>query len=231
MKRRAALPPETLRAWLSHPILGRLRREAPGTHYHSGIVATIAERGAAALGLDALYVQTGARFHDIGKLYRPELFQENQRASDPLAEWGAVERARAIIAHVREGLALAKSIRLPEELACFIAEHHGRRVLRGLYEEARAAATDGNPPSLADFTYPGPWPQSAETAVVLFADAAEAGARVRPPGDTRTLAETLAVMGSEFAAAGSFDEVPWTEAHWRALADAFAVPLAAALEA
>lgn len=229
MRRREAPPADVLRAWLRHPILARMRREAPGSHYHSALVAALAEAGAEALGLDALYVHVGARFHDIGKLHRPDHYQENQRGADPLARMAPAARARAIRAHVDEGLRFAREIDLPDALACFIPEHHGARVLDALYRQAVDAAGRAAPDP-DDFTYPGPWPRSAETAVVLFADAAEAAARTEPLADRGAIEETLVRMGRGFAEAGSFAGAGMDEADWKALAGIFAGLLAAALE-
>ena len=79
--------------------------------------------------------------------------------------------------HVLDGLALAEAAALPEVVKAFIPEHHGTTYITYFLSRARGNDPDGrvNP---ADFRYPGPRPQSAETAVAMLADSAEAAVRV-----------------------------------------------------
>jgi membrane-associated HD superfamily phosphohydrolase len=56
----------------SQPLLKRLQLEAPGTYHHTVTVGTLAEAVADRLGMNGLLVKTGAYYHDIGKLKRPQ---------------------------------------------------------------------------------------------------------------------------------------------------------------
>ena len=66
----------------SHPLLERLKREAPGTMFHSITVATIAEDAAKAIHANPLRAKVGGLFHDIGKLSMPQYFVENNGGTD-----------------------------------------------------------------------------------------------------------------------------------------------------
>jgi hypothetical protein len=75
----------------------------------------------------------------------------------------------------------------------FIPEHHGTTLMEYFYQKAKEtmAAKDINE---ADFRYPGPKPQSKETAIAMLADTVEAAARslTNPtPQRIRTLVENL----------------------------------------
>ncbi len=158
-----------------HPLQKRLQIEAPGTYHHSQMVATLAEAGADALGINSRLAKAGAFFHDIGKLKRPQFFVENQfgakNAHDGLSP---VMSTLVIISHVREGLDLAAEYRLPEGIRRFISEHHGTTFLGYFYKKALRMGLD---PSSSQFHYPGPRPASAETGVVMLADSVEAAVR------------------------------------------------------
>ncbi|HEX6964610.1 MAG TPA: hypothetical protein VF166_02350, partial [Gemmatimonadaceae bacterium] len=76
----------------------------------------------------------------------------------------------------REGLELAEESHLPRAIARFIPEHHGTSPISYFLEKAKER--DGNGVNPVEFMYPGPIPQSAETAVCMLADGVEASARV-----------------------------------------------------
>nr|MBA3891878.1 metal-dependent phosphohydrolase [Gemmatimonadaceae bacterium] len=76
---------------------------------------------------------------------------------------------------IREGLELAAQHGVPRAVRAFISEHHGTGSISYFLEKAKER--DGSV-NAADFTYPGPRPQSAETAVAMLADGVEAAVRV-----------------------------------------------------
>ena len=161
-------------AQLQRPLLRRLQEEAPGTFHHSLLVATLSERAAAQIGADPLLVRVGAYYHDIGKLNRPAMFIENQDGPNPHDELKPSESARLIIEHVTGGDDLARHDRLPPRIRDFILEHHGSRRVAFFYRKAAMSDPRVDP---RDYTYPGPAPQSRETAIVMLADSCEAVVR------------------------------------------------------
>ena len=161
-------------AQLQRPLLRRLQEEAPGTFHHSLLVATLSERAAAQIGADPLLVRVGAYYHDIGKLNRPAMFIENQDGPNPHDELQPSESARLIIEHVSGGDDLARRDRLPPRIRDFILEHHGSRRVTFFYRTAAMSDPRVDP---RDYTYPGPAPQSRETAIVMLADSCEAVVR------------------------------------------------------
>jgi cyclic-di-AMP phosphodiesterase PgpH len=168
----------TLLEWgdLHNPLLQRLSLEAPGTYAHTIAIANMAEAACRAIGANALLARVGAYYHDIGKLSKPLYFVENQpRGRNPHDKLKPGTSASIIRNHVREGLELADSVKLPAAIRAFINEHHGTNTISYFMERARER--EGTITNPAEFTYPGPIPQSAETAVVMLADASEAMAR------------------------------------------------------
>ena len=160
---------------LDHPLLQELLRRAPGTYHHSIMVANLAEQAADRIKANGTLVRVGAFYHDIGKMNRPEYFTENQEGMNPHDHLDRYESAGIIIAHVPDGLALAKKYKLPDRIRDFIAEHHGERLVWGFYRKAIALVDgDESQVDLRRFQYPGPRPRCRETGIVMLADATEA---------------------------------------------------------
>jgi putative nucleotidyltransferase with HDIG domain len=166
----------------SQPLFRRLLLEAPGTYHHSVIVASLAERGAAAIGADTLLARVTSYYHDVGKIARPYFFIENQMESANIHdEMDPSSSAQAILSHVTEGVALARRYRLPAEVVDVIQQHHGNRLASFFYGKAATSArARGEDLSEEAFRYEGPKPQSKVAALVMLADAVEATVRSNP---------------------------------------------------
>lgn len=179
----------------NQPLLQRLLREAPGTYQHSLQVANLSEQAANAIGANAALIYVAALYHDIGKILNPAFFTENQRdvssnLHDTLND--PYRSADIIISHVTEGDALARQHRLPNRLRDFIREHHGTSEVFVFYQQALARAeADEDAVDVADFRYPGPRPQSRETAIMMLADSAEATIRSTQPGTRQEIEDTV----------------------------------------
>ncbi len=194
----------------SHPLLRRLAQRAPGTYNHSINVASIGEAAAEAIGANGLLVRVGAYFHDIGKMFKPEYFIENQSAG--INQHDSLQPAMStlvIIAHVKDGADLARSHHLPDPIIDFILQHHGTTLVEYFYREAARRSEDNpNAESVSDkdFRYPGPKPQSLEAAVMMMADSVESASRtlVDPtPSRIQGLVDSIA---QKKVADGQFDE-------------------------
>ncbi|GHV36591.1 hypothetical protein FACS1894187_11460 [Synergistales bacterium] len=159
----------------SSPLLRKMQAEIPGTYHHSLMIGTLAEAVAKELDIDENLMKTGAYYHDIGKLRRPLFFIENQLGMGNVHDdMSPALSALAIIAHVREGLDLASEFGLPKKVKQFIAEHHGTTFLGYFYKKAM---TEGEKVDKEQFCYPGPKPQSRETALLMLIDSTEAAMR------------------------------------------------------
>ncbi len=166
-----------------HPLLQYILRNAPGSYQHSLLVSNLAEQAAEAIGADRMLVRVGALFHDAGKANNPQFFIENQVKDklDSHDNLDPVTAAATIIQHVHDGVALAKKYRLPSRVIDFMREHHGTMLTMYQYSQAATAADDPNTINKALFTYPGPKPQSRETAILMLSDGTEARSRSETP--------------------------------------------------
>lgn len=163
---------------INSPLLRRLAQEAPGTFQHSMQVSMLAAEGARAIGANTQLVRTGALYHDIGKLYNPLFFTENQHNVNPHDGLDPEVSAQKIISHVTKGLELAQKEKLPEMVRQFIPEHHGKSLTKYFYNTAVNNNPDPDHPiDRKPFMYPGPNPRSKETAILMMADSVEAASR------------------------------------------------------
>ena len=211
-----------------HPLLSLLLRDAPGTYQHSLQVANLAEQAAENIGVDPLFIRAGALYHDIGKISNPAFYIENQLPGfeNPHDSMDPVESAQVIITHVADGLKLAKKYRLPGRIQDFITEHHGTAITSYQYHNAvKNASNDESLVNKDAFRYPGPRPQSRETAMLMLADACEARMRAEHPSDDEGLIALIRSVISGRLASGQLDDTRLTMQDYYVIADSFATTL------
>jgi putative nucleotidyltransferase with HDIG domain len=168
-------------ASLDQPILKKFAIEAPGTFHHSQMVGTLAEAAAEAVGANPLLCRVGAHFHDIGKMNKPEYYIENVQGGATKHEGLTPTMSTLIItSHVKDGIEIAEELGLPPRVIDCIPEHHGTIAVEYFYHEALKQQKESGGPEASkdDFRYPGPKPQSKETAILMIADSVEAISRV-----------------------------------------------------
>ncbi len=164
---------------LNHPLLKRMIIEAPGTYHHSLVVSRLAEGACESIKANALLARVGCYFHDIGKIAKSEFFTENQSSKhvSKHEKLTPTMSSLVIINHVKEGIELGKKYKLKDSVLKFIPEHQGTGVVYFFYRRALDQAAPGEVVNPDDFRYPGPRPQSKETAVALLSDSVEAASR------------------------------------------------------
>jgi putative nucleotidyltransferase with HDIG domain len=195
----------------THPLLRQLLLKAPGTYHHTLVVSNMAERAAGAIGADALLSRVGAYYHDVGKTIRPYFFIENRTENiDPHARLDPYTSSQIIISHVRDGIELARKYRLPQRIIDFIPEHQGTLLVSYFYHQAVKQAGAPDVVDKTQFRYPGPKPQSRETAIVMLADGAEATVRSRHPATVEEMEQIVAESTQNRVLAGQLDECPLT---------------------
>ena len=164
----------------NHPLLERLKREAPGTMFHSMSVATLAEDAAKAIGANPLRAKVAGLFHDIGKLTMPQYFTENNRDSSSEHLKLNPQMSSIIIRdHVKEGLILARQYRLFRWVRGAIKTHHGDDLVYYFYAKAKSSENDNEHLNVVEeqFRYNGNPPRAKELTIVSLADACEAASR------------------------------------------------------
>lgn len=211
-----------------HPLLQYILRNSPGTYQHSLQLANLVENAAERIGADAQLARVGALYHDSGKAVNPYFFIENQPNANvnPHDDVDPVYSAQTIIRHVTDGVELARKFRLPPRIQDFILEHHGTLTTR--YQYTRAVQAAGGDTSTVDeeaFRYPGPRPQSRETALLMLADGSEARMRADHPKDEEELRRLITSIIEERRELGQLDDTSLTFKDLNTIIDSFVATL------
>ena len=160
-------------------LLKRLQIDAPGTYHHSLMVSNLCEAAAEAIGADPILARVGALYHDIGKLKRPLFFVENQSyflIENPHNKFTPRISKMIITAYPKDGIEIAREYGLPQVIQNFILQHHGEGLASYFYNQAVKEEGVENVKE-EQFRYPGPKPNSKETAILMIADAVESAVR------------------------------------------------------
>ncbi len=207
---------------LNHPLLKRLAMEAPGTYHHCIMVGNLSEAACDAIGANSLMSRVGAYYHDIGKVAKAEYFSENEMASGSRhAKLSPSMSALIIGKHVKDGMEIAKKHKLNNTIVDFITQHHGTSLISFFYQKALERSEGGILPSERNFRYPGPKPQTKESAIVLLADSVEASSRsldAPTPASIRNLVKKI--VNNKFID-GQLDECDLTLRDMHQIADSF----------
>ncbi len=214
------------RANLDQPLLRELMVQAPGTYHHSVIVSNMVEASARAIGANPLLAKVAAYYHDIGKIKKPLYFIENQGGRANRHEKLAPSMSALIlIAHVKDGVELARQAKLGRAIISIIEQHHGTSLISFFYEKARERAERKGDKSLGvkkeDFRYRGPRPQTKEAGLVMLADVIEAASKTLvDPTPARIQGMVQKIMNKVFSD-GQLDECELTLKDLHAIAKSF----------
>jgi cyclic-di-AMP phosphodiesterase PgpH len=206
---------------LDRPLLKELARKAQGTFNHSMTIGTMAEIAAESVGANPLLARVGSLYHDIGKTITPENFVENQLTSYNIHENLTPEESiKYIIRHVKEGEQLARVHKLPQEIIDFIPMHHGTSTISYFYDKALKLYGEENV-RVEDYKYPGPKPNSKETAIVMLGDGCESAVRSITEPDRRKVENMIEKIVQTRIDEGELDESPLTFSDVKKIKEAF----------
>ena len=190
---------------LNTPVLKEFFFKAPGSYQHSMGVANIAESVANEIGVNSLLVRVGAYYHDIGKMFSPQYFIENQMEGPDLHNaLGPVASAAVIRSHVILGVRLARQIGLPTAVVDFISEHHGTSTIDYFYYKSKQLESEIKSERI--FKHPGPKPRSKETAIVMIVDSVEAAFRVVKERDEESIRQLVNRIAERKLEQGELDQ-------------------------
>ena len=206
---------------LNHPLLKELAVRAPGTFHHSIVVGNLAESAAKTIGANSLLARVGSYYHDIGKMEKPEYFVENEQGGENKHESLAPNMSAIILSsHVKAGLEMAEEYNLPKLISDFIPQHHGRNVMSFFYSKALQGHEEKDI-NLEDYRYPGPSPQSKETAIVMLADTVEAATKTLKNPSTGRLRKMVEELVEKRFLEGELDDSDLTMRDVKGIIDGF----------
>lgn len=195
---------------MNHPILKRLSIEAAGTYNHSVLVGNLAESAAEGIGANALLARVASYYHDIGKIEKADYFVENHINDKNIHNKLSPNMSALIIcSHVKEGVELSRSHKLPRVVQDAVMQHHGTSTVSFFYEKALAQDPHKQVQE-KDFRYPGPVPQTRENAIIMLADSVEAASRSLATSSPRLLRELVKKIIRDKLNAHQLDECDLT---------------------
>lgn len=196
----------------SNELLHRLSLEASGTYQHSLVVGSLSEAAASAIGANGLFCRVASMYHDIGKLFNPHYFTENQMGAFDIHQLlTPLESTQVIIAHVSEGVNLARKYGLPKTFIDIIQEHHGTTLVYYFYCK-QVELMKGNIEAVDEkqFCYAGPKPRSKESAIIMIADTVEAASRSLEEPNEKSIEQLVERLVEDKAEEGQFDDCQLT---------------------
>lgn len=154
-----------------YPLLQEFRDHCPGTFKHSQALASTIEAVSISLQLDVDFMKTAALYHDIGKLYNPKFFTENQlEGENPHDTLEPKSSYEIITRHVSDSvMILLNDHKFPRNLVEVISQHHGTTVLRYFFN--KYGGEENN------YRYKCTRPQSVQAMVLMICDQIEATSR------------------------------------------------------
>ena len=203
------------------PLLKDLSRKAPGTFNHSMTMGTLAEAAAERIGANALLARVGAYYHDVGKTIAPQNFVENQLSNRNVHEdLSPEESVKMILQHVEAGIKLAEENDLPKEIVDFIPMHHGTMTMSFFYEKAKKLYGEEKV-NIHDYRYPGPKPNTKETAIIMLADGCESAVRAIEEPDATKVENVIDNIVEARVDDGQLDDSPITLADLKKIKEAY----------
>ena len=156
----------------SHPLLQKFREFCPGSFKHSQALAGMVEGVSIALGLDVTFMKVAATYHDIGKLFNPKYFTENQLEDEnPHEKLDPIMSFQIISRHISDtALILLNDENFPRELIKIAIQHHGTSVMKYFFVKSKSDVDD-------HFRYKGEKPTCVESAILMICDCIEARSR------------------------------------------------------
>ncbi len=203
---------------LNTPLLKEFFFKAPGTYQHTMVVANLAETVANEIGANGLLVRVGTYYHDIGKMFNPQFFIENQSPGhNPHDNLGPVASAAVVRSHVILGVRLARQVGLPRTVVDFIPEHHGTSTIDYFYYKSKRLESEMKSERI--FKYPGPKPQSKETAILMIVDSVEAAFRVAQDHSEEAIRELIRKIANSKLERGELDRSGLTIGEFKKIID------------
>lgn len=156
----------------NYPLMIRLKEKCPGTYSHCKNVADLLETVGTELGLDGKKLKIAGFLHDIGKVYCPKLFSENQpedeNIHDSLEPWISY---LLISSHVANTLQILYSdSNIDSDIIEWCSQHHGSTLVGYFYKKSGSENEN-------EFRYKTLPPKSLEAALLMLCDHLEARLR------------------------------------------------------
>jgi len=155
-----------------YPLLQEFRDKCPGTFKHSQSLMSMIEGISLALDLDDDKMKVAALYHDVGKMFSPKHFSENQLEDENIHDELTPDVSyQTITRHVSDSvMILVNNPDFPREIVEIISQHHGTTILKYFYDKSKKGKEE-------NFRYKTTKPTCIESMVLMVCDAVEATSR------------------------------------------------------
>ena len=93
-------------------------------------MGNLSEAAAESIHANQIPARVGCYYHDVDNLLKPQFFIENQLdQNNKHNDLNPSVNTKIIIAHVKDGIELAKKYKLPQKIIDFIPMHHGNTLV------------------------------------------------------------------------------------------------------
>ena len=155
------------------PLLKEFREKAPGSYKHSQSVTSIVENVSASIDMDPGPLQLAAMYHDIGKMWAPLLYSENQPQGENIHDGLDSELSYHLITrHVSDSVTIMVANDFNMKEINIVSQHHGTTILRSLYEKETKNKKSNN-----IYRYKTQKPKTIEALIIMLCDTLEAASR------------------------------------------------------
>jgi|GEM_PF-2063070 len=156
----------------TYPLAQRFKEVCPGTYKHCQTLVTMIEGVSLALNLDVDFMKVCALYHDVGKMFNPSYFTENQLDdSNPHEKLDPRISYQIITRHVSDtALILLNDPLFQREIIEIATQHHGTTITKYFFDKAGSKDEDS-------YRYKGSKPKSIEAMILMICDHLEARMR------------------------------------------------------
>ena len=156
----------------TYPLAQRFKEVCPGTYKHCQSLSTMVEGVSLALGLDVDYMKVAALYHDVGTMFNPHYFTENQLEDEnPHDKLDPKLSYQIITRHISDtALILLNDPLFPRDLIEIVTQHHGTTITKYFFDKAGSKNEDS-------YRYKGSKPKSIEAMILMICDHLEARTR------------------------------------------------------
>jgi putative nucleotidyltransferase with HDIG domain len=186
----------------TYPILAKFKELCPGSYKHSQNLASIIEGIAIDLKLDVTFMKVAATYHDVGKMFNPKYFSENQLEDEnPHEKLDPKMSFQIISRHVSDtALILLNDNNFPRELIQIASQHHGSSVMKYFFDKSGIDIDDY-------FRYRSEKPTCVEAAILMICDCIEARSRSEVQSGTFDPTEIIELTINDLLSDGQLDDV------------------------
>lgn len=186
----------------TYPLLQKFREACPGTYKHSQNLAAMVEGISLSLSLDVNNMKVAALYHDIGKMFNPKYFTENQLDDEnphdnlhPRMSYNIITR------HISDSaIILINEADFPRNLIEIISQHHGTSVLKYFFDKSGTDVED-------NYRYKTSKPKCVESAVLMICDHIEAKSKALIQANKFDPSDVIETTINELIDDGQLDDV------------------------